>query len=33
LVTLTCLEIAIISSEFRISGHAQIRRVSVGGTT
>jgi hypothetical protein len=30
LVTLTCLEIAIISSEFRISGHAQIRRVSAG---
>jgi hypothetical protein len=30
LVTLTCLEIAIISSEFRIGGHAQIRRVSAG---
>jgi hypothetical protein len=30
LVTLTCLEIAIISSEFRISGHAQIRRASAG---
>jgi len=30
LVTLTCLEIAIISSEFRIGGHARIRRVSAG---
>jgi hypothetical protein len=30
LVTLTCLEIAVISSEFRISGHANIRRVSAG---
>jgi len=30
LVTLTCLEIAIISSEFRIGRHARIRRVSAG---
>jgi len=30
LVTLTCLEIAIISSEFRIGGHARIPRVSAG---
>jgi hypothetical protein len=30
LVTLTCLEIAIISSESRTGGHAHIRRVSAG---
>jgi hypothetical protein len=32
LVTPTCLEIAIISGELRISGHAPIRRVSAGSS-